>query len=344
MAVPADVTGEPAGVGAPVTVASATPEPGRRRFSQLTRRDKIVIFVMVGIPTVIHVTFVWFPALATIVLSFSDWNGIAPVGDIRFVGFLNYWEIFTVFDNKLFPAIFNNVILLVFLFFGPTAFGILLAYLLDKSIRGTRIYQSLYYFPVVLSLAVVGIIWKSVMFSQRQGLFNEVLTGLGNEPVDFIGTQDKLFTVDIPGLDFGLGPSKNFLAILVAIGWRHAGYIMVLYLAGLKSVDPSLREAAAIDGCNEWQAFRGVVFPAMRPINVVVLVITVIEALRTYDIVAALNNPVGMELTSLLVTNNILGEGGGNVGRGSAYGTVLLVMCIGFIIWYVANTYREDAR
>jgi multiple sugar transport system permease protein len=87
-----------------------------------------------------------------------------------------------------------------------------------------------------------------------------------------------------------------------------------------------------------------VVFPAMRPINVVVLVITVIEALRTYDIVAALNNPVGMELTSLLVTNNILGEGGGNVGRGSAYGTVLLVMCIGFIIWYVANTYREDAR
>ena len=327
-----------------VQQTTAPPKRRRRRFSQLTRTDKIVIAVMVGIPTFLHVAFVWFPALATVILSFSDWNGIAPVGDVRFVGFRNYWEIFTVFDNKLFPALFNNVVLLVFLFVGPTAFGILLAYLLDKSIRGTRIYQSIYYLPVVLSLAVVGIIWKSVMFSQRQGLFNEVLTGLGQKPVDFIGQQNKVFTIDVPGLDFGLGPSKNFLAILVAIAWRHTGYIMVLYLAGLKSVDPTLREAAAIDGCNEWQAFRRVVFPAMRPINVVILVITVIEALRTYDIVAALNNPVGMELTSLLVTNNILGEGGGNVGRGSAYGTVLLVLCIGFIIWYVANSYREDAR
>jgi len=327
-----------------VQQTTAPPKRRRRRFSQLTRTDKIVIAVMVGIPTFLHVGLVWFPSLATVILSFSDWNGIAPVGDVRFVGFRNYWEIFTVFDNKLFPALFNNVVLLVFLFVGPTAFGILLAYLLDKSIRGTRIYQSIYYLPVVLSLAVVGIIWKSVMFSQRQGLFNEVLTGLGQKPVDFIGQQNKVFTIDVPGLDFGLGPSKNFLAILVAIAWRHTGYIMVLYLAGLKSVDPTLREAAAIDGCNEWQAFRRVVFPAMRPINVVILVITVIEALRTYDIVAALNNPVGMELTSLLVTNNILGEGGGNVGRGSAYGTVLLVLCIGFIIWYVANSYREDAR
>ena len=132
------------------------------------------------------------------------------------------------------------------------------------------------------------------------------------------------------------------MAILLAIAWRHTGYIMVLYLAGLKSVDPALREAAAIDGCNEIQAFRNVVFPTLKPINVIVMVITVIEALRTYDIVAALNAPVGMELISLLVTNNLLGEGGGNVGRGSAYGVVLILLCIGFIIWYLSNHYREE--
>ena len=220
---------------------------------------------------------------------------------------------------------------------GPTAFGILLAYLLDKNIRGTRLYQSIFYTPVVLSLAVVGIIWKSTMFSQRQGLLNKPF----EPPIDFVGDQKKVFTFPVPGLDFDVGPSRNFVAILIAIAWRHAGYIMVLYLAGLKSVDPALREAAAIDGCNEWQAFRRVVFPAMKPINIVIFVITVIEALRAYDIVAALNTPVGMELTSILVTNNILGEGGGNVGRGSAYGTVLLAMCIGFIIWYVINNFRE---
>ena len=119
---------------------------------------------------------------------------------------------------------------------------------------------------------------------------------------------------------------------------------MVLYLAGLKSVDPSLREAAAIDGCNEWQAFKRVIFPAMKPINIIIIVITIIEGLRTFDIVQALRSPLGMELTSLLVTQNIIGEGGGNVGRGSAYGVILFMLCLGFIIWYVRNTFEEERK
>jgi len=117
-----------------------------------------------------------------------------------------------------------------------------------------------------------------------------------------------------------------------------------MYLAGLKSVDMSLREAAAIDGCNEWQAFRRVVFPSLKPINVVVVVITVIEALRAYDIVAALSEPRGTEVMGTLVTRSLLGEGGGRVGFGSAYGVVLLVLCLVFIIWYVTNHYRETDR
>ena len=117
------------------------------------------------------------------------------------------------------------------------------------------------------------------------------------------------------------------MAILVAIAWRHTGYIMVLYLAGLKSVDSSLREAAMLDGSNEWQVFRHVVFPSLKPINVVIAVITVIEALRAFDIIFVLNIPRKTEVLSILTTNNLLGEGGGNVGRGSAYATILFVLC-----------------
>ncbi len=322
-------------------VLATAPRKGpRRRVTQLGRVDKLVLSVMVGVPTLLHVVLVWFPAIATLILSLTRWDGFQGVGEIRFIGFRNYWEIFTVFENKLMPALFNNALLLVFLFVGPTALGVVLAYLLDKNIRGSRIYQSIYYAPVVLSLAVVGIIWKGVMFSERQGLFNKFL----DHPIDFVGDQQKVFSFGVPGLDFNLGASRNFIAILVAIAWRHAGYVMVIYLAGLKSVDTALREAASIDGCNEWQAFRRVVFPAMRPINIVIFVITVIEALRAYDIVAALNAPVGMELTSILVTNNLLGEGGGNVGRGSAYGSVLLLLCISFIIWYAINNFRENTK
>lgn len=331
-------------------VTTAAPLAGRRRrYSQLSKRDKWTLWAMVGVPTLLHVVFVWIPTISTIVLSFTKWDGLSSVSKIKPVGFRNYWEIFTVFEKKLFDALFNNVVLLAFLFIVPSALGVLLAYLLDKNIRGTRIYQSIYYFPVVLSLAVVGIVWKGVMFSQRQGLLNHEWSLLGGrtifgqtEPIDFVGDQGKAFSFHIPGLDSALGPSKNFLTILLAIAWRHAGYIMVMYLAGLKSVDPSLREAAAIDGCSEWQTFKNVVFPAMKPINVIVMVITVIEALRTFDIVAALNAPVGMELISLQVTENIVGEGGGQVGRGSAYGVVLLILCIGFIIWYLKNHYKEE--
>lgn len=318
--------------------ALAAPREGRRRrFSQLSGRDKLVLGVMVGVPAAVHILLVWIPAMLTAILSFAKWDNIRPVSTVKFVGFQNYWTILTIFDNKLFPALFNNLILIIWLFV-CSAVGILLAYLLDKGIKGSRIYQSVYYFPVVLSIAVVGFIWKSVMFNRDTGLLNTLWPG---GPIDFVGDQKKIFSIHVPLLDFPLGLSRNFAALLIAMAWRHIGYIMVLYLAGLKSFDPSLREAAQIDGCTEWQSFRRVVFPALKPINVVVAVITVIEALRAYDIVAALSEPRGTEVMGTLVTNSLLGEGGGRVGIGSAYGMVLFILCIGFIIWYVVNNFRE---
>lgn len=292
---------------------------------------------MVGVPAFLHIVLVWIPALLTVALSFTEWDNLTPVTDIRLVGFQNYWYIFTVFEGDLFAALFNNFVLIFWLGF-CSAVGMLFAYLLDKNIRGSRIYQSIYYFPVVLSLAVVGFIWKSTMFSRDRGLLNVIWPG---EPVDFVGDGTKIFSFSLPFLDPQLGLSRNFVALLIAMAWRHIGYIMVMYLAGLKAVDISLKEAAAIDGCNEWQAFRHVILPSLKPINVVVVVITVIEALRAYDIIAALNTPRGTDVMGTLVTRSLLGEGGGRVGFGSAYGVVLLLLCLGFIIWYVINHYRE---
>ena len=315
------------------------PLPGGRRMG-LGRGDRAWLVAMVGIPAFLHIVLVWIPALITGVLSFTRWDNLAPLSAIRFVGARNYWEIVTIFDNRLFPALFNNFILLIWLFV-CSAIGMLFAYWLDKNLSGGRIYQSVFYFPVVLSLAVVGFMWKSVMFSRDQGLLNTIWPG---GRVDFVGDQTKIFSIDLPLLDFPLGLSRNFAALLIAMAWRHIGYVMVLYLAGLKSVDNSLREAASIDGCNEWQSFRRVVFPSLKPINVVVAVITVIEALRAYDIIAALNTPRGTEVMGTLVTTALVGEGGGRVGTGSAYGMVLFILCIGFVVWYVSNAFREELR
>lgn len=316
--------------------ASATSDstrPKKKRTPQFKGRDRTVFLLMVGVPTALHILLVWVPTLASILLSLTDWKGIR-FSDINWVGLLNYEQIFTVFEKDFWQAVINNTTLLVFLFFGPTIFGMFLAYLLDKNIRGTRVYQSMFYTPVVLSLAVVGFMWQSVIYSTENGLATQIFGG--GDPVDWIGNQSFLIPF---GDNYGI--SKNFIAILVAIAWRHTGYIMVLYLAGMKSVDHSLREAAGLDGCSEWQAFRHVIFPTLKPINVVVAVITVIEALRAFDIIFVLNTPRKTEVLAILTTNNLLGEGGGNVGRGSAYATLLFLLCLGFVIWYVTNHYRN---
>ena len=305
----------------------ASPKRRRRRvYSKLTTQDKRTLTFMVGIPTVLHVGLVWIPAVLTFYLSLNRWNGFR-LSQIQWVGFRNYNQLFTVFEKDLYEALLNNLWVLLALFFIATPLGIFVAYLLDKELKGTAVYQSLMYFPVVLSLAVVGFIWKAVIYSPRQGLFNTVLgrTEEGNQ-IDWLG--DSSFVIPFIG-DYGL--SRNFLAIILPMIWRHVGYIMVLYLAGLKSVDPALREAAAIDGASEWQTFRRVIFPSLKPVNVVIVVITVIEALRVFDIIDVLNNPIGTDVLSLLVTESIVGESS-NIGRGSAYGVILLLLCLVFVI------------
>ncbi|MDH3299199.1 MAG: sugar ABC transporter permease [Acidimicrobiia bacterium] len=315
---------------------ASTQEAGGQRGgrSQFVGSDRRVFLAMLLIPTTIHVLIVWIPTVLSIVLSLTKWNGI-QFSDLEWASFENYDQIILgAFQQDFFQAILNNVWLLLFLFFGPTLLGMFLAYLLDKSIRGGRIYQSVFYTPVVLSLAVVGFIWQNIMYDQEFGLATWAFGG--GENVAWLGNQEFLF-------DFGgYGLSKNFLAILVAMAWRHTGYIMVLYLAGLKSVDASLKESASLDGCNEWQTFRHVLFPTLKPINVIVVVITVIEALRAFDIVYVLNTPRNTELLSILTTDNLIGEGADNIGRGSAYATMLFLLCIGFVLWYVTNHYRNQ--
>ena len=167
--------------------------------------------------------------------------------------------------------------------------------------------------------------WQ-LIYSPDQGLINNLL-----------GRTDDNNLID------WFGDSRiNLWAVLVIAVWRHVGYVMILYLAGLKSVDPALREAAAIDGAGELHAFRTIVFPVLKPINIVVLVITVIEALRAFDIVYVVNKGRnGLELLSVLITDNIIGEAS-RIGYGSAIATILLVIALVPIIWFIVATFKDE--
>ena len=217
---------------------------------------------MVAIPTLFVVVLIWFPAIASVLLSFTNWNGIGSLGhdqghrprELR----QRLHELPAVLAGAAAqPDLARRAVR------GRDAARHLLAVLLDKEIRFSRFYQTALYLPVVLSLALVGFIWQ-LIYSRDQGLLNAVL----GTQIDWYGD---------PNVQPVGGARRHLLAARrlrdAAVPGRAEG--------GRRS----LREAAAIDGATEMQTFFRVVFPVMRPINIIVLVITVIESLRAFDLV-----------------------------------------------------------
>jgi len=292
------------------------------RYNVLTRYDRRVLMLMVGIPLLLDIVFIWWPTLSSILLSFTNYNGVGEVGWNNFIGLKNYQFMFSGY-TLFWPAFLHNVIWLAWLAFIATPLGILFAVLLDRDIRGVGFYQSVFFLPVVLSLVIVGFIWE-LQFSPTEGFINNVLQRTSSTNIiDWLGN-----------------PRINLYAILIAATWRHVGYIMVIYLAGLKSVDPTLREAAKVDGANEIQTFFRVVFPVMAPINIVVVVITSIEALRAFDIAFIINQGKnGLELLSILITNNSISEAS-LVGFGSAIAVILLLISLVPIVIFLSRVMR----
>jgi len=300
--------------------SSATRPVRSRRRRAFSRGDRLTLGVFVGVPTFLHLILVWIPAVLTILLSFTFWTGI-NFGDIRWAGLDNYTNIFTK-TPAFYDALRNNVIWLVWFALLSTPAGVLLAYQIDRQIRGHRFYQSAYYFPVVLSLAVTGIIWNFML--RADGFVNGILGRDIDNAISFFGNYDI-----------------NIYVIMVIASWRHVGYIMLLYLAGLKAIDPTLREASAIDGATEWQTFRRVILPAMRPVNIIVVVITIIESLRAFDIIYVIyGTSAGLPILGVLVFQNIAGEGASM--KGAAYAVLLFLLSIGPIIAYLRQQFRED--
>jgi multiple sugar transport system permease protein len=322
---------------------TATKRRRRARLRTLTARDKVVLVSMLGIPLLLDLAFIWVPALGSVFLSFTKWTG---VGSIKLkscadfptapgipkpgclYGTQNYHYAVSTYPD-FWPAVEHNAIWLGVFILIATPLGMLFAVIIDRGIRGSRIYQSVLFLPVMLSLALIGIIWE-LIYSPNFGLINTIIGHNHNDNlIDWLGN-----------------PHLNLWALLVEASWRQAGYVMVLYLAGLKAVDPSLREASLIDGANGWQTFWRVVFPAMRPINIVVLVVTVIESLRAFDLVyiTGNGNPIrGLELLSVSVTQNIVGETQ-QIGFGSTLGVVLLVISLVPISIFLYQAFRREQR
>lgn len=224
-------------------------------------------WLFLSVPLAIYLLWVVGPMLYTFYLSLTNWDGLSTP---EFIGMKNYIRLFR--DDVFFLSLKNNLIWIAFFITIPVVMGLALAMLLNKQVPGSRIFKASFYSPMVLSLVVCGLIW-SWLYNPSQGLINNVLKSLG---------MDGLARGWLSDPDTVLGS-----IITVAI-WRQVGYVMILFLAGLQSVDPFLVEAAVIDGAGRWQSFRHVILPQLQPITVVVVVISIIDSLRAFDLVSVM--------------------------------------------------------
>lgn len=217
------------------------------------------------VPLSIYLAIVVAPLLYSFYYSFTDWNGFSK--DYNYVGLDNFEK---VFHDPLFKnAIENTIIWMIAAIILPTVIGLGLALLLHEGIRLANVYKSLFYFPICLSLAIIGQIWLWI-YQPRWGLLNLTLEELGLDQY----TRAWLAR-----------PDSALYSVIAAWSWQQIGLGMVIFLAGLTAVPKDLTEAAQIDGANYRQSLRHVVVPLLRPATIVVIALSVINALKSFDIV-----------------------------------------------------------
>jgi len=279
----------------------------------------VVAFVL--IPVLIEAVGVYWPMIQGAMVSFTRWNGITPPTP---VGIGNYTQLFS--DQVFLQALANTA--LWTLLFGGLSFvlGLLVALLLAPERRGVGIYRLALFLPVVFSFVLSGVMWSAIF--QPEGLLNTVLRSLG------LGGLTQLW----------LGqPSTALYAAMVAALWREVGYIMVLFIAGLKVIDTECLEAARVDGANALQRFWHVVFPQLRPVTLVVLCVIVIDSLRSFDIVWTMTGGGPYHSSELLSTFAFSQAFHSRaLGYASAAALVILVIAAGVIITYLTRALSEE--
>lgn len=228
-----------------------------------SRRKWVLIFIF--IPLVVYITIVIIPLLSSFYFSFTDWNGFSA--KYSFIGFDNFLKITR--DPNFKNAIKNTVIWMAAAIILPVGSGLSIALVLQENIRGANIFKSLFYFPICLSLAVIGQVWIWI-YQPDWGLINTVLRGIGLENL----TQAWL-----------ANPNTALAGVILAWSWQQVGLAMVIFLAGLTSIPTDLTEAAEIDGATYSQSLWHVVIPLLSPATTIVIALSIINSLKSFDVV-----------------------------------------------------------
>ena len=273
----------------------------------------------------VYCLFAVYPMLHVVMLSFMKWNGLTTTK--QFVGFDNYIQVFTQ-DPVFWTAVRNTVLWTVMSVIFPPAIGFALALALNQNIPGRSPLRALFYLPVIIAPIAVATMWRW-MYDPFFGLFNAALTALGLQGLirDWLGD-----------------PNVALFAMFVAYVWQTVGFSLVLFLAGLQGVSQTLIEASRIDGAGRFEVFRYVTLPALRPSIAIVLVLSIINSLKAFDIVYGMTGGGPAQSTQMLALwAYTQAMQLGDFGRGAAISVVLLVITIAIVIPYLTWTRAREA-
>ncbi len=260
-------------------------------------------------------------------VSVSRWKGLLP--DYTFVGAENYVNLAK--DPRFAIDVRNTAIFTVVFVLGCLFIGLGLAMLLDKGIRAEGFYRSLFLFPMAISFIVTGVVWRWLMnpaVGDRASGLNLLFENIGLDSL-----VNRWHTT----------PTWGIAAVALPAVWQMSGYTMAIYLAGLRAVPEGLREAARVDGAGEWQVYRRVVLPLLRPVTLSALIILGHISLKVFDLIIALaGKQVALDVPAIYMWTTTFD--GYFFGRGASIGIVLLLSVAVLVIPYLWYTLRNEAE
>ena len=256
---------------------------------------------------IVFTIFYCFPIIASFIMSFTNWN-IKRISEPKFVAFKNFARLLN--DDYFLLALKNTVLFAVVTTLGIVILGLLLALLLNSAIKGKTFLRTCFYLPAVLSLIVVGIMFKAV-FKLDGGILNQILTTIGLESL----TRDWL----------GDGKTAMWSIIFVQI-WKWSGFAMTIYLAGLQGISKDYYEAATIDGAGTWDKFKNITLPPLAPAFTVVITMNTIGGFKVFEQVYVMTNGGPGNATQVLNTYIYKEFSKGTLGRSSAASLLLFLM------------------
>jgi len=281
--------------------------------------DRLTPWYFMAPAMIIFTIYVIYPIGQSILMSFYQWDGI---GDKVFIGFQNYIDLAD--DPQFWTSLTNNLMWLVFYMLAvPLGLGI--ALFLNQEVLGIRAVKSLFFFPFVISQVIIGIVF-SWFYDPRYGLLQDILAVFNIAPLPILA-DEGLVTYGI-----------------IAAGlWPQVAYTMILYLTGLNNISPDQIEAARMDGAKGWSMLRYIVIPQLRPATFIAIVVTVIGALRSFDLVASMTagGPYGSSsvLAYFMYEQAIFNY---RMGYGAAIATVLFLIMLVYIAFFLWRMLKDE--